>query len=214
MKPIDISPVLSSRSPIFPGDTPFEVRSVMSFKSGQNYELSAFTTSPHNGAHADAPSHYHKNGTDIASQSIHPYLGGAQVVRVQLNKYERIYPSHIKHTKILSKRILFSTGSFNHEAGWRSDFNSLSPELIEFLASLGVILVGIDTPSIDPADSKGLESHLAVFEHKIAVLENLNLNGVPSGLYQLIALPLKLKDLEASPVRAILLPNEAELFRM
>jgi arylformamidase len=77
--------------------------------------------------------------------------------------------------------------------------------LINALAAQGVITVGIDTPSIDPADSQALESHQAVFDRDMAVLEGLVLSGVPDGLYRLVALPLRLKAAAASPVRAILL---------
>jgi arylformamidase len=74
--------------------------------------------------------------------------------------------------------------------------------------------VGIDTPSIDPANSKALETHNRVFENNFSVLEGLDLKNVPTGEYQLIALPLKLMSAEASPVRAILLPMNSDLGRM
>jgi arylformamidase len=101
--------------------------------------------------------------------------------------------------------VLISTGSFPDPDSWNNDFNSLSPELIDDLATKGVKLLGIDTPSVDPADSKGLESHQAIFRHDLCVLEGLILNRVPAGRYTLVALPLRLKDADASPVRAILM---------
>jgi arylformamidase len=88
---------------------------------------------------------------------------------------------------------------------------SLSPELIRFLHSKGCVLVGIDTPSVDPETSKALESHQALFETKIAVLEGLMLQQVPEGVYTLIALPLPIVDGDASPVRALLF-EDADLF--
>jgi arylformamidase len=69
---------------------------------------------------------------------------------------------------------------------------------------LGVRLVGIDTASIDPADSKALASHQVVRRHDVRVLENLVLDDVAEGDYELIALPLKLVTADASPVRAVL----------
>ena len=95
--------------------------------------------------------------------------------------------------------------SFPDPNQWNGDFNSLSPELIEHLSALNVVTVGIDTPSVDPADSKGLESHQALYRHDLAVLEGIILDRVEPGLYTLVALPLPLKDADASPVRAILL---------
>jgi arylformamidase len=72
------------------------------------------------------------------------------------------------------------------------------------LADLGVKLVGIDSASIDPADSKTLDSHQIIRQRNMRVLENLQLDHIEEGDYELIALPLKLMSADASPVRAIL----------
>ncbi|MEK7691029.1 MAG: cyclase family protein, partial [Bdellovibrionota bacterium] len=109
------------------------------------------------------------------------------------------------NTEILSApRVLIRTGSFPDPEKWNSDFWSLSPELVDFLAGQGVRLVGIDTPSIDPEADSELLSHAAVYRHGLAVLEGLVLTKVPDGIYELIALPLRLEGCEASPVRAVL----------
>jgi arylformamidase len=75
---------------------------------------------------------------------------------------------------------------------------------MERLADLGVRLIGIDTASIDPADSKDLSAHQVLRRRDLRVLENLVLQQVPEGDYELIALPLKLTTADASPVRAVL----------
>ena len=67
-----------------------------------------------------------------------------------------------------------------------------------------MLLVGIDSQSVDPADSKTLDSHQQLLKHNVRVLENLVLDDVPAGDYELIALPLKLTTADASPVRAVL----------
>jgi arylformamidase len=82
----------------------------------------------------------------------------------------------------------------------------LTVELVEHLAGRGIVLVGLDSPSVDRFDSKDLPVHKALHERGIANLENLALDGVPPGRYELVALPLKLKGRDASPVRAILRP--------
>lgn len=83
-------------------------------------------------------------------------------------------------------------------------FRALAPETVELLASRGVMLVGIDTPSVDPETSKHLPSHMACRVADMRILENLVLAHVTPGDYELIALPLKLDNLDASPVRAVL----------
>jgi arylformamidase len=118
----------------------------------------------------------------------------------------RLLPEHLG-VPVVAPRVLFKTGSFPNPDVWSGDFNSLSPELIEQLARSGVRLVGIDTPSIDPADDTELRSHAAVYRHDLCVLEGLVLDEVAPGRYTLVALPLKLAGADAAPVRAVLLPE-------
>ncbi len=89
---------------------------------------------------------------------------------------------------------------------WDDRFTAYAAATIERLAALGVTLIGIDTASIDPGDSKQLPSHQATRRLNMRVLENLVLDDVPEGDYELIALPLKLTQADASPVRALATP--------
>ena len=97
---------------------------------------------------------------------------------------------------------------------WDAGLAAYAPETIEKLAALGVKLVGIDTASIDPAESKTLDSHQVIRRLGLRVLENLVLDDVPEGDYELIALPLKLVTADASPVRAVLTTAHDELARL
>jgi arylformamidase len=87
---------------------------------------------------------------------------------------------------------------------WVDDFSAFAPDTLEWLADRGVRLVGIDTASVDPAASKTLDAHQVLRRRDLRVLENLVLDEVPEGDYELIALPLKLMEADASPVRAVL----------
>ncbi len=202
---IDISPTLSGRIAVYPGDKPFRREVAMSFEAGDHLALSSLETTVHVGAHVDAPNHYHPDGCDIASRDLGYYLGECQVVSVEVEPGARIYPRDLEGVEIRARRLLFATGSFPDPDRWRSDFNALSPELVHWLADRGVILVGIDTPSIDPEQSKALESHQAVAARDMAILEGVVLSAAPAGLYWLMALPLKIEGADASPVRAVLL---------
>ena len=207
MNYIDISPTISEALAVFPGDTPFSRKVEMDIHTS-HLELSSITTSVHVGAHVDAPVHYHRQGVSIEKRDLDYYIGSCQTITVT-TQHDRIYPKDIANIEIITPRVLFRTESFGKLNQWSDDFVALSPELIDYLASYHVKLVGIDTPSIDPALSKKLESHQAVFKHDMAILEGIVLTDVPDGLYSLIALPLKIKDADASPVRAILLPYQA-----
>ena len=105
-----------------------------------------------------------------------------------------------------TERVLIATGTFPDPERFRTDFAALDPALVDWLAEAGVRLVGVDTPSIDPAESRDLPAHHAVRRHDMNILEGVVLDGVPAGHYELIALPLRLVGFDGSPVRAILRP--------
>lgn len=199
----DISPVISPRTAVFPGDTPFQQEFLLKTAGGANLDLSFIKTTVHIGAHTDAPSHYHVDGMTMEKRNLKLYLGAAQVIEVK-PAGPRIRPQDLQ-TDIKAPRVLFKTMSFPDPNKWNGDFAALSSELIDFLAKKNVRLVGIDTPSVDPAEDASLESHTAIFKHDMAVLEGITLNDVPAGLYELICLPLKIEGSDASPVRAVLL---------
>jgi len=206
----DISPEISEKTAVFPGDQPYQRKIQLGFGKGDHLGLSSIRTTVHIGAHADAPSHYHPKGAPIDARNLDFYFGPCQVISAGKSKGGRLTTSDIALTALKAPRVLFKTGSFPNPNRWTNDFNSLSPELIEILAKKKVKLIGIDTPSIDPWDSKKLESHRAVFKADMAILEGLTLAGVPDGRYQLMALPLRLKGADASPVRAVLVKQHGK----
>jgi arylformamidase len=210
LKIYDISPLISDRIAVFPGDQAFERRVTMDFAQGDPLALSSILTTVHLGAHTDAPNHYHREGESIDQRDLGFYLGRCQVVSVRAARGERISLEHVKGIEIQAPRVLFRTGSFPDPNQWNGDFNSFSPDLIEELAKKKVVLIGIDTPSVDPAESKALEAHQAVYRNGLAILEGIVLDQVPDGFYTLIALPLKIQGGDASPVRAILVSGKVE----
>ncbi len=206
----DISPLISEEIAVFPGDQKFSRQVVMDFEKDNHLTLSSIQTTVHLGAHTDAPNHYHASGVGMNKRDLNYYFGACQVIQVDLKPGARIQVSDLKSKEISAKRILFKTLSYPNPDKWNGDFVSLSRELVEFLASKGVILVGIDTPSIDPADDQVLESHHEVFENDMAILEGIILTSISEGQYILSALPLRILDADASPVRAILIEGPIE----
>ena len=206
----DITPVISEALAVWPGDCPFDRQEGLSFEKGDNMALSSIHTTVHLGAHADAPNHYHPKGQGIAARKLHYYLGNCQVIEVAIERGKRIVPQHLSSQTIQAPRILLKTNSFPRPRQFNEDFNALSPELVDVLAEQGVILVGLDTPSVDPFSDQELLSHRAIYRHDMAILEGIVLTHVNPGLYQLIALPLPIQNGDASPVRAILLSPKTE----
>ena len=200
----DISPSVDQDSPAFPGDTPYRQHWVAELAPGCPVNVSAITLSPHIGAHADAPLHYDAAGAAVGALDLAPYLGRCRVIHC-IGAAPLVVWDHIAHAAHgLPPRVLVRTYTRMPQRNWDPDLPAYAPETVERLADLGVVLIGIDSASIDPAHSKALPSHQVIRRRNLRVLENLVLDEVPEGDYELIALPLKLTRADASPVRAIL----------
>ena len=200
----DFSPSVNAHSLVFPGDTPYQQRWSATLSADCPVNVSALTLSPHVGAHADAPLHYDPQGAAVGSLDLAPYLGPCRVIHC-IGCHPLVTWSDIAHaTNKLPERVLVRTYQRMPQDRWDPDLAAFAPQTIARLADLGVTLIGIDTASIDPASSKTLPSHQMVRQRNLRVLENLLLDEVPEGDYELIALPLKLTQADASPVRAIL----------
>jgi arylformamidase len=199
----DISPPISSDSPAFPGDTIYQQHWTAQIGPGCPVNVSAITMSPHLGAHADAPLHYGQDAAAIGAVDLDPFLGRCRVIHA-IARGPLVRPEHLEHRQSdLPARVLVRTCE-KAPMEWSSHFAAFAPETIAWLAGKGVRLVGIDSASVDPAASKTLDSHQQLLAHDMRVLENLVLDDVAEGDYELIALPLKLTSACASPVRAVL----------
>lgn len=200
----DISPPVHAGAPVFPGDARYSSVWAARIGPGCPVNVSTITLSPHTGAHADAPLHYDDAGASIGEVSLEPYLGRCRVIHA-IDCGPLVLPRHIAHALVnLPSRVLLRTYARAPVDRWDAQLAAYAPQTIERLADLGVQLIGIDTASIDPAASKTLDSHQVIRRRGLRVLENLVLDDVPEGDYELIALPLKLTTADASPVRAVL----------
>ncbi len=209
-KLIDISPRLDSQLAVFPGDTPLSRELLLELDRGDSVTLSTLRTTVHLGAHVDAPAHYGSGAASIDELPLHRFVGPCRVLHVPVPPGELVTRGLV-HQALRGReptpRLLLATGSYPDSTTFRRDFAGIEPDLVTDLRRLGVELLGIDTPSVDPADSKELPAHAACLESGVTILEGLVLDGVPEGTYELIALPLRLVGFEASPVRAILRPG-------
>ncbi|WCM92249.1 arylformamidase [Acidovorax sp. NCPPB 2350] len=203
----DISAPVHAGSPVFPGDTPYSQQWCATIGPQCPVNVSAVTLSPHVGSHADAPLHYDPQGAAIGNVALDAFLGPCRVIHA-IGRGPLIAWEHLAHAvdggAPLPPRVLVRTYGRMPVDRWDGALAAYAPDTIERLADRGVVLVGIDTASIDPAESKALESHQVIRRRGLRVLENLVLDEVPEGDYELIALPLKLTTADASPVRAVL----------
>ena len=199
----DISQPLHPALPVWPGDTAFAIRQRWSYVDGSPVNVASIELSTHCGSHADAPLHYDPTGLAIDAVALEPYLGPCRVVDAR-GAGDAIGAELVEaHWSQGVTRMLFRTFDRFPADRWPVRFTAVSALAIRAMAAHGVILVGLDSPSLDPETSKTMDAHLAV-PRDMRILEGLVLDHVPPGDYELIALPLALAGLDASPVRAVL----------
>lgn len=193
----DISIALAAGAPEWPGDTPYSCRWTQQLARGDTVNLSAITTSPHVGTHADAPLHVHDGWPASDALPIEAFIGPATVCA--FDKVDAL-------PGLTIERLLLRTGCTTADSGFPADWPALSVRQVETLLARGLRLLGVDAPSVDSRHSTGLAVHHALFGGGAYNLENLDLRNVPDGAYDLVALPTKVVGLDAAPVRAILRP--------
>lgn len=202
----DISEPIEPSTAPFPGDTPFSQEWVLRQERGGSCNVSTIRMSTHVGTHTDAPLHFELAGADIAEVDLRRYLGHCRVVDVRGVGEPPLVPATALSDAVLAgaERILLRTRDAHDHRVWNDCFTALGPEAAAKLGAAGIVLIGIDTPSMDHGKSQSLCAHHELARAGVAILENLNLCGVPAGDYELIALPLRIVGGDSSPVRAIL----------
>lgn len=201
---IDISPLIHPAMPVWPGDAPVTFTRTASIGSDSPVNVSQIGMSVHTGAHVDAPFHFDADGQGIDEVALSIFVGACRVIDLAGARGVIAPEQIVARLADCPPRVLLRTRARTTPDTWDADFCAVAPATVDLLASAGVKLIGLDTPSLDPADSEHLEAHLAVCRHRMLILEWLVLDEVAEGDYELIALPLKLAGLDGSPVRAIL----------
>ncbi|ADZ72003.1 arylformamidase [Polymorphum gilvum] len=207
---IDITPAVRLGMAVFPGDAAYRVTQTFAIGPQCPVNVAEFAMSCHCGAHADAPLHYDPDGAPIDRLDLDDFIGPARLVDAR-GDGPLVRPQDIEPALDgVPARVLLRLAERLDPLAWPAGFRALAPETMDLLAARGVRLVGVDVPSVDPDTSKDLPAHGAARRHDLRILENLALQDVEFGDYELIALPIKLEGLDAAPVRAVLRPLRAD----
>jgi arylformamidase len=199
---IDISRPLAVGTACWPGDVPFLFRLGWTIAGGSSVNVGAVETSVHTATHCDAPFHFDDSGATVECIPLDVFVGPALVVDVHGAATWRSRLERLDFTA--TPRVLFRTGGWPDTTRFPGSIPVMEPDLPDWLADRGVRLVGVDLPSVDALDSKALDNHHALGRRGITILEGLWLEDVPTGQYELIALPLKIIGADGSPLRAVL----------
>ncbi|WP_227938117.1 arylformamidase [Alkalihalobacillus deserti] len=203
MKIIDISQVLNSATPVWPGDTPFAFHLNWTKEQTGSVNVGTIKMSAHTGTHIDAPYHFSDEGTPVSELPLESYIGNALVVDV--TNHQAISSQALAGIDLTTiEMVLLKTNSWIDHSTFPENFSYLRSELASYLHKNAIRLIGVDVPSVDPLDSKTLDAHHALHKHNISILEGLVLKDVKPGVYELIALPLNIEGADGCPVRAVL----------
>lgn len=191
MKIYDITKELFS-APVYPGDPTPSVETLLSRNKPHPdcCQLSRLTIGSHNGTHLDAPRHFHKNGLDVAGLDLHRCVGPCKVVQAKDGISAKQIEEFLKDG---TKRLLI-----------KGESAVISRECARAAVRHGLYCLGVEGMTIGlPDDQWGV--HQELLSSNVVILESLCLSEVPSGNYFLAAQPLKIRELDGSPIRAILL---------
>ncbi|GJG84928.1 kynurenine formamidase [Gemmatimonadetes bacterium T265] len=209
---LDISVRVAAGTPEWPGDTPYACGWTARLADGAAVNLSAITLSPHVGTHADAPLHVRDGWPGSDALPLAAFLGPATVVDLSASAgevgFDALAATAAGQGVSLdaNPRLLLRTGRTIADGRFPAAWPWLAPACVARLCAAGLVLLGVDAPSVDGRESKDLATHHALFGAGAWNLENLDLHAVAPGNYELLALPLSLDGLDAAPARAALRP--------
>ena len=196
----DISPPITAALVVFPGDTPPQREMLLDTARGDHITLSTLRSTVHLGAHVDGANHYVAGAEGVDAWPLERFVGPCRVTTGRIERGRVV----AVEGPVDQARLLVRTDSYPDPEAWTDGFAGLAPAFVDELAAACVTLVGVDTPSVDTADSKALPAHARFGAHRMTILAGLVLTDVPDGVYELIALPLRLEGFDGSPVRAVL----------
>jgi arylformamidase len=206
----DITVAISNDLPTWPGDPSVEIGDWRSLANGDGANVSMLNFGAHTATHVDAPAHFIAGGAKLEAMDLNALIGEAEVVAVPDDVQAIDEAFVLAHCPETATRILFKT---RNSAFWsepnpqfHTDFTYLDLPAAKMLAQRGAKLIGIDYLSIEKYASPKHETHLALLEHGIIILEGVNLSEVPAGKYELICLPLRLRSNlgDGAPARVVL----------
>ncbi|OQY99488.1 MAG: hypothetical protein B6D35_09080 [Candidatus Brocadia sp. UTAMX2] len=207
MKPpfYDVTLTISDTLITWPADPAVSIRKTSLISRGDPCNLSELTFGSHCGTHIDVPYHLKENGISVDHIPLDALIGNAKVFEIK-NK-EKIDAENLKSLEIEKcERVIFKTinSTYWKHSAFIEDFVYLTQAAAAYLAMHNVKLVGIDYLSVDKFDRVHADVHHILLNKGIIIIEGLDLNEVKPGEYELIALPLKIKDGDGSPARVVL----------
>lgn len=206
---IDVSVTLKTGMVHWPGDPPARISHAKDIERGDPCTVSLLEMGAHTGTHMDAPAHFVRGGMGIDDMPLDAAIGAARVIAIRDRK--SIKPEELRRCGIRrGERVLLKTHNSDHcwdTDRFVEDFVYISATAAQYLVERHVRLVGVDYLSVGGFRADGVETHRALLEAGIWIIEGLNLKQVPPGTVQLLCLPLKVLGGDGAPARALVRPT-------
>lgn len=205
----DVTFTLEACFPVWPGDAPFSVEPVGRMCRGDAADVSALHLSAHFCTHMDAPAHYLPGGATMEQAPLELLMGSAYLLDAR-GAGQVISQQEIRRVPANARRVLIRS---DYEAHPKSDgffpgFSGVGVAATAALKEMGVQLLGADAPSF-AALCQTEEAHcLFLCDNEHWIIEHLDLRGCPEGWYDLICLPMKIKECEGAPARVLIRARE------
>ncbi|GIX48364.1 MAG: cyclase [Candidatus Tectimicrobiota bacterium] len=201
----DITVPLSPALPVYPGDPRVEITPVAQVDRGDAANVSRLVLGTHTGTHVDAPRHFFAHGPSVEALDLHLLVGPAQVCAWP--QAQHLTAAALRTLPLAgATRVLFQTpnGRLWERQDFCPDYVALTPDAAQCLIDMGVRLVGIDYLSVDAFSARDFPVHRLLLAAGVVIVEGLDLRGVPPGPYELLVLPLALREGDGAPARALL----------
>lgn len=203
---IDISVPLRSGMVHWPDNPPVQIERMLSIDRGDSANVSRLSMGAHTGTHMDAPIHFVPGGAGIDHLPLAATIGPARVIEIR--DPVAIHPEELTPYALQAgERVLFKTRNSSRDWAHQAfieNFVYISAEAARYLAGQRVQTVGVDYLSVGGYAKDGPETHRALLEGGIWIIEGLDLSAVAAGAYELICLPLKIEGCDGAPARALL----------
>jgi arylformamidase len=207
MKIYDVTVPLSKELVVYPGDPHVKInRRTKVNEEDAKYNLSRYSFGSHSGTHVDAPFHLIEGGGTVDKLPLELLIGRARVVEVTAPCIDETVLEEFDFT--VDARVLFKTRNSYlwSQKSFVKDYVYITPGAARSLINDGIKVVGIDYLSVEKFDAEP-ETHMALLKAGTVIIEGLDLRDVEPGDYELICLPLKIKDGDGSPARVVLRQN-------
>ncbi|MBN1344414.1 MAG: cyclase family protein [Phycisphaerae bacterium] len=202
----DITLEVSGATLVYPGDAAPVIERVSDIREGDALTASRLSMGCHVGTHVDAPAHFLADGATVDELSLECFHGPAVVV--DMRGKDVIGRSDVEAAGLPEgHHILLKTDNslLLRQTTFSERYCTVSAEAAACLAARRPRAIGFDYYSLDPVETRTYAAHVALARAGIPVFVCLDLSEVPPGGYTFVGLPLRLRGVEAAPVRAVLM---------